>query len=177
MFRQGLEAGCLAMLIIFNVGQVLPICPVEVIEAGHTPRAKLTDGVQSTLGIIQGVVQALDICSYVVRSASDQLGLECQPVHAHLRGARLILLVLLHDDLSWAQPSNLYQVGLFGIAPEPNLLPQAVLSIDTLVLETQCTAKATISVSIDQCLLGCLPFGKGILKGEVAAKVRRLGVL
>ena len=108
MLRQGLEARCLAMFIIFDIGQVLPICPVEVVKTSHPPRAKLSNGVQSTLGVIQGVVQALDISSYVVGSTADQLGFEGQPVHAHLRGARLILLVLLHDDLSWAQPSDLH---------------------------------------------------------------------
>ena len=58
-----------------------------------------------------------------------RLGLEGQPVDIHLGVLGLILLVLLHDDLCRPEPADLDKIRLLGIAPEPNLLAEAVRNL------------------------------------------------
>ena len=61
------------MFILFHISQVLPVDPVQVIEAGDASRLQLAHGVQGKLGVINGMVEALDIGPNMVWCASDQL--------------------------------------------------------------------------------------------------------
>ena len=70
----------LAMFIILHISQVLPVDTMKVIEPGHTSRLQLPDRVQGGLRVLDSMVEALHVSSDMVRSAADQLGLECKPV-------------------------------------------------------------------------------------------------
>ena len=81
MFKLRVKCGAFTMLIFLNVGQVLPIGALQVVEPGHTSRTKLAHSVESLLGVVNGMVEALHISTDVVRCTANQLRLECQPVN------------------------------------------------------------------------------------------------
>ena len=114
-----------AVFIIFNIGQVLSVEPMQVVVPGDPTGSQLTNRVESKLCVIKCVIHALDIGSDVMWCTSDQLCLEGEPVDRDLRSVG-VLVVFFHHYMSRTKPS--------GITPEPNTLPQTVFRIGSFVL-------------------------------------------
>ena len=113
----------------------------------------------------------------MVRCTADQLGLVGQPIDIYSLLSSVIDLELLHDNLGRAKPTNLHQIGLFGVTPKPNLLTKAVLGVQAFVLGTKSTSKATIGISFDQSFLSSGALVQHGLKGFMSAKVSRAEVV
>ena len=144
------------------------------VDAGHSipgnsTRSQLSNRVEGELGVVYCMLHALDIGSYVVWCTSDQLRLEGEPVDGDLRSVG-VLVVFFHHHMSRTKPSDLDQVRLPCVTPEPNTLTQAVLGTRSLVLHLESSSESTISISVQKGLLGTVTLVEHVLKGCVATK-------
>ena len=101
--------------------------------------------------VIRCMIHALDVGPDVMWCTSDQLRLEGEPIDGDLWCIG-VLVILLHHHMCRTKPSDLDQIRLSCITPEPDTLSQTLFGIGSLVLHLESSSKAAITIGVQQCL-------------------------